>query len=657
MDQDTKSLAFVIVLLTAFMGVMVIGQWMLVSDIYLPSPAILFKLQKMIEKEMLFRLLYVVLLSGSAVLFPIYKRLDLKNKWFHIFTTIFFATVLILGFSRTFHLYNLLFFPIVFVISTILIPRTIAYFAPRRVKSDDSIFGVSSEKSNFYFEFKTEKGILTIHKPVQNFWIDGGPGSGKSESFIKGMIYQCAERGYAGFIYDWEGDPTKQDSPILSRVAYGSTKHFKEKGERSVGFAFLNFVDMSRTVRVNVLSPAYMQKGSEALFIRNLAVTLMKNLEPSWKEKTDFWANNAINFVFSIAYKCYKERHLGIGTLSHVIAIALDNSDLVFEWLAEDPEIALNMSSMLTAWRLGAQQQTAGAVSSAQTPLVLLNSKYIFWVLSPLPEEEFSLDITNPEHPTLLCVGNSPSIKESTSPPISCIASIIMSQMNNPGKVKGSVFLVDEFPTVLLQGIDSFIGTARKHHVATVLALQDFNQAESNYGDKRSKTLRSACGNQAFGMTGNIQTAKDVESLFGEKKEAQESFSHQNSGGGSMTESLQKEKVVMTRDVAGQPAGHFIGKVANGKPPFFNLQFEMSKFIEEEIPAFSIPYKLSAGWEEKELEILDEMVTLNYNKIILDVQKILRKKRENEDNEDEAHTSTSKNTHKEWKSKSSKHAE
>lgn len=171
----------------------------------------------------------------------------------------------------------------------------------------------------------------------------------------------------------------------------------------------------------------------------------MKNLEASWKEKTDFWANNAINYVYSIAYKCYKERNKGIGTLPHVIAFALSDSDLVFKWLSEDAEIALNMSSMLTAWKLGAQQQTAGAVSSAQTPLVLLNNKYIFWVLSPLPEEEFSLDITNPEHPTLLCIGNAPSIKEAVSPPISCIASVLMSQMNNPGKIRASFWLMS-FP-------------------------------------------------------------------------------------------------------------------------------------------------------------------------------------------------------------------
>ena len=209
---------------------------------------------------------------------------------------------------------------------------------------------------------------------------------------------------------------------------------------------------------------------------------------------------------------------------------------------------------------LGAQQQTAGVVSSAQTPLVLLNNKYIFWVLSPTPEEEFSLDITNPTHPTLLCIGNSPSNKEAVSPPISCIASVIMSQMNNPGKVK-SVFMVDEFPTIVLQGIDTFIGTARKHYVSTILAVQDFNQAIRDYGEKSANILKSSCGNQAYGMTGNDKTARDIESLLGEKKEVHESISHnQDSGTGSRTESLQKEKVIKARDIAGNQSDILQGK-------------------------------------------------------------------------------------------------
>ena len=451
---------------------------------------------------------------------------------------------------------------------------------------------------------------MVIHKPQQNVYIDGGPGSGKSESWIKGIIYQCAERNYAGFVYDWEGDPTKDKSPILSRIAYGSIEYFRAKGVETPRFAYINFVDMSRTVRVNVLSPKYMSKGNESLFIRNIIITLMKNLEASWKEKTDFWANNAINYVYSIAYKCFKERELGICTLPHVIALALSDSNLVFHWLSEDPEIALNMSSMLTAWKLGAQQQTAGAVSSAQTPLVLLNNKYIFWVLSPLPEEEFSLDITNKEHPTLLCVGNAPTIKEAVSPAISCIGSVLMSQMNNPGKAT-SVFMVDEFPTILLQGIDTFIGTARKHNVATILAVQDFNQAVRDYGEKSANILKASCGTQAYGMTGNEKTAKDIENLLGEKKEAQESYSHQTSGSGSVTESLQKEKVLKARDIAGQAAGHFIGKIAGGKPPFFNVQMDMCRFEEKEIPRFSLPVRLGNGKEEMELEILEEIIQQN----------------------------------------------
>ncbi len=282
------------------------------------------------------------------------------------------------------------------------------------------------------------------------------------------------------------------------------------------------------------------------------------------------------------------------------------------------------MSSILTAWQMGAQQQTAGVVSSAQTPLALLNNKYIFWVLSPTPEEEFSLDITNPEHPTLLCIGNSPSNKEAVSPPISCIASVIMSQMNNPGKVK-SVFMVDEFPTIILQGIDTFIGTARKHYVATILAVQDFNQAIRDYGEKSANILKSSCGTQAYGMTGNDKTAKDIENLLGERKAVQESISHnQDSGSGSITESLQREKVIRARDVAGQSIGHFTGKTAGGKPPFFSAQFSQSEYVSQEIPPFSKPVKIE-GKPELEKEILEEIVQQNYYKVIRTVNQVLKK--------------------------------
>lgn len=622
MESERKNLSFAVILLCIATAISIALQWLLVNDLWVPSTHMLVRFEKIIHKAILLRFIYVLLVAALAFLYPKQTRKNESFKWVHLTITLITATILVVGFSNIYGWYNLFVFPIVFIGYTFLIIKTAGFFIKRHVVSDNSIFGISNVKSDFFFQFSTKDGILTVNKPQQNIYIDGGPGSGKSESWIKGFIYQCAERNYPGFIYDWEGDPTKKDCPILSKVAFGSIEHFKKKGYDTPQFAFINFVDMSRTVRINILSEKYVIKGNESLFIRNIAITLMKNLESSWKEKTDFWANNAINYVYSIAYKCYKERDKGIGTLAHTIAFALSDSELVFEWLSEDPEIALNMSAMLSAWKLGAQQQTAGAVSSAQTPLVLLNNKNIFWVFSPLPEEEFSLDITNKKHPTLLCIGNAPGIKEAVSPAISCIASVIMSQMNNPGKMK-SVFLVDEFPTILLQGIDSFIGTARKHYVSTILAVQDFNQAVRDYGEKSAKILKASCGTQAYGMTGNENTAKEIEALFGEQKEAQESYSHQDTGTGSMTESLQKEKVIKARDVVGQPVGHFIGKIANGKPPFFNAQFEVCEYQEADIPAFNKPVTLGPGNEKLEKEIMEEIINRQYYTIINTVNKIL----------------------------------
>ena len=152
-------------------------------------------------------------------------------------------------------------------------------------------------------------------------------------------------------------------------------------------------------------------------------------------------------------------------------------------------------------------------------------------------------------------------------------------------------------------------------------------------------------------MTGNEKTAKDLENLLGETKEAQESFSHQESGTGSMTESLQKEKVVKAREVAGQSVGHFIGKVAGGKPPYFNTQFNMCKFIDKDIPAFSKPVNLGDGKEELEYDIMEEIVSQHYLSIISKVNAILEdvKNKTETDNKNKEKNTPKDHNHKAWK--------
>ena len=609
-NSETRSALLAVVLI--LLGIIIL-DFLLMNEIIHPGMKFLKSFSWMHKNIFFIKVLYVFIVYFYLGVMPRSRMKASEDKRFIFITLSLFFSSLILISGIIKFLYGIYFFPFLLLLHVPFAAFGIAAFRNGALKSDVFFENISNESSDFYFEFGSKDGKLTVHKPQQNLWIDGGPGSGKSDTFIKAIISQSAQRGYAGLIYDWEGDPTQEGSPLLSQVAYGSILEARRKNpDLKLEFAFINFTDMMRTVRVNVLSEKYFNEFNAALFIRNLVTTLMKNLEPAWKEKTDFWANNAINFVYSVAYLCYKQREIGINTLPHVISICLSDSELVFRWIEQDDEIKKNMASMLTAWHNKATQQTAGAVSSAQLPLSLLNNKYVFWVLSPKSEEEFSLDVTNKERPVLLCIGNAPSIKEAISPAISCICNILMGQMNRPGNAK-SIFCIDEFPTVNLFGIDTFIGTARKHYVSTILAVQDFNQAVRDYGDKSAEILKASCGSQFFGMTGNKKTAHDIQDLFGENKQLTESFSEQDSGGGSRSESLQREKIIYTRNVAGQPTGHFIGKVANGVPPFFSTQFDRFVGDTEKIPPFS--KMINTGDEMQDRKIMENIIEENYLRI------------------------------------------
>lgn len=621
--NEKKNISGVLVVILTLVFLAVLVDWCNFCKIEIPLPSLFLDKLGSARNGMVMRFLFVALFGLFIWLIPSRVRVkDETTKNILLITMLILGLIIIVG-CIGIEIYDLIIFPIIFIAYMVVSVYAISSMRKTRL-SNENIFGISCvcKSNDFYFEFNTDQGLLRIHKPQQNIYIEGGPGSGKSDTFIKSIIEQCAKRNYAGFIYDWEGDPLKKGSPILSKIAYGSIEYYKKHGCCRLNFGFINFTDMTRTVRVNVLSQKYVTKGNESLFIRNIATTLLKNLETSWKEKTDFWANNAINFVYSVAYKCFKERDKKINTLPHVIAICLHDSDAVFKWLSEDSEICLNMSSMITAWKMGVAPQTAGAVSSAQTPLVTLNNKNIFWVLSANADEEFDLNITRKDKPTLLCVGNSPDLKDAVSPAISCIGSIIMSQMNQPDK-ENSVFLIDELPTINLQGLETFSSTARKHYVATIPTVQDFAQAERDLGQKSATILKSNCGNQFFGMTGNNMVAKEVQDLLGDIDKISESFTTQNdSGSGSESESLKKEKVLNSRDIAGQKIGHFVGKIADGEPPFCYAQFDREIGISAEIPPFSLV--VATGDQEKDVQVMDAIVEAHYNRIINEAKELLK---------------------------------
>lgn len=172
MEREKKDLSFILILLSTLIGTAVMFQWAIVTGLYAPlrNPAMW---ERLMEKDALFRFLYVILIGGLAFLFPVGKVKDENKKWVYTSMTLVSASMLVIGFSRLSAWYNLFVFPTVFVAYTLLVIKTLPYFIRRHAQSDDSIFGLSREESAFYFRFETASGPLVIHKPQQNVYIDG----------------------------------------------------------------------------------------------------------------------------------------------------------------------------------------------------------------------------------------------------------------------------------------------------------------------------------------------------------------------------------------------------------------------------------------------------------------------------------------------------
>jgi len=196
-----------------------------------------------------------------------------------------------------------------------------------------------------------------------------------------------------------------------------------------------------------------------------------------------------------------------------------------------------------------------------------------------------------------------------------------MNLMNQPARVK-SIFCFDELPTVMLYDLDNFISTVRKFNCSVILALQDFEQLIRDYGEKNANTIRNNANNIMQGSTGNLKTAERLCSMIGEQKKRDVSIS-ENLDSVSMSERLQREKILQPRDIMAQRVGEFICKIAGGEPPFSRVRYRPYDLEDKEpvVPDFAMPYH--TGDKEKDGQILSRLVSENYLKINKQVKELL----------------------------------
>lgn len=410
------------------------------------------------------------------------------------------------------------------------------------------------------------KSWINIINPFRGLLVIGSPGAGKSWFVIQHVIKQHIEKGFAMFVYDFKYDD-------LSRIVYNWLQQNKHRYTVKPSFYVINFDNLSVSHRCNPLDPSTMNDITDAT---ESARTILLGLNREWINKQgDFFVESPINFVTAIIWFLRKYNDGKYCTLPHVIELMQAEYDELFPVLNTQPEIEVLVNPFITAYQNDAMEQLEGQVASAKIGMARLASPQLYWVLSG---NDFTLDINNPKHPKIVCVGNNPEKQQIYGAVLSLYISRLVRQVNKKGMHKCSL-VFDEFPTIYFNNIDSLIATARSNKVATTLAMQDFSQLKKDYGREQADVIVNITGNIISGQVMG-ETSKLLSERFGKIMQDRQSVSV-NRTDTSISHSKQLDSAIPASKIAALSSGEFVGMVADNPEEKIKLKMFHAEIIND----------------------------------------------------------------------------
>ena len=451
--------------------------------------------------------------------------------------------------------------------------------------TDDSI----NIPTIYQYRRRLHKGWVNVVNPFRATLVLGTPGSGKSYSVYGPFIEQMIAKGYSMFVYDYK-------YPDLTEVVYNELLQNIGSYKVRPEFCVINFQDPRYSLRCNPINPRYIEDPADTTEIAEL---VMLNVNKQAVEKEDFFTLSAKVYLDALIWflKIYEDGRYC--TFPHVIELMAQDYKKVFKILSRYPELEAKIKPFQNALEGNAQDQLQGQIASAQIPLNKFVSKKLYWVLSG---DDFSLDINDPEHPKILCVGNDPDRQSIYGTTLALYTSRMFKTINHKRKLKCGV-LLDELPTIYLKGIDNLIATARSNKVAIVLGAQDKSQLRRDYGEKESDVIFNTVGNVFSGQV-NGKTAEELSRSFGKEFRRRESQTRSIESD-SVNVSFQQEELLPVSTIETLSQGVFFGKVADNNDEkisnkFFcgEIQIDKARMAEKRKRWQPLPQLTSFGEDE-----------------------------------------------------------
>jgi hypothetical protein len=453
---------------------------------------------------------------------------------------------------------------------------------------------------------RIKKSWINIINPFRGLLVIGSPGAGKSWFVIQHVIKQHIEKGFAMFVYDFKYDD-------LSKKVYNWLQQNRNKYSVTPSFCVINFDNLSVSHRCNPLDPSRMVDITDAT---ESARTILLGLNREWINKQgDFFIESPINFVTAVIWFLRQYKNGRYCTLPHVIELMQSDYDELFPVLNTQAEIEVLINPFISAYQNDAMEQLEGQIASAKIGMARLASPQLYWVLSG---NDFTLDINNPKHPKIVCMGNNPEKQQIYGAVLSLYVSRLVRQVNKKKQQKCSI-VFDEFPTIFFNHIDSLIATARSNKVATTLGMQDFSQLKKDYGKEQADVIMNITGNILSGQVMG-DTAKQLSERFGKIMQDRESVSI-NRTDTSVSRSVQLDYAIPASKIASLSSGEFVGMVADDPHEKIKLKMFHAEIMND-------AEKLSNEAKNfKEIPIISnvthEQVMDNYHQVKVDIKKII----------------------------------
>ena len=473
--------------------------------------------------------------------------------------------------------------------------------------------------TRFYYKKKWNNGWINVVNPFRASMVLGTPGSGKSYAIVNNYIKQQIEKGFAMYIYDYK-------FPDLSEIAYNHLLHHLDAYKVKPQFYVINFDDPRRSHRCNPINPAFMTDISDAY---ESAYTIMLNLNRSWTQKQgDFFVESPIILLAAIIWFLKIYENGKYCTFPHAIEFLNRPYAQIFPILTSYDELANYLSPFMDAWEGGAQDQLQGQIASAKIPLSRMISPALYWVMT---DDDFSLDINNPNEPKVLVVGNNPDRQNIYSAALGLYNSRIVKLINKKKQLKSSV-IIDELPTIYFRGLDNLIATARSNKVAVCLGFQDFSQLTRDYGDKESKVIQNTVGNVFSGQVVG-ETAKTLPERFGKVLQQRQSMTI-NRNDKSTSISTQMDSLIPASKISNLTQGMFVGAVSDNfderiDQKIFHAEIVVnSAKVSAEMKTYQPIPVIVEFTDEKSKDILKETIEQNYKQVKREVLNLVGKETE-----------------------------